>query len=128
MNKESGKPWNAPTTVSVHVVSRPDLGDINLLIRWVEAPYAESARNTTRLGYTTRRGVPIGFMLRIAGRWYRPRTVCYSNVGTTFVRSKRFPTLALGSVLVPNGKPSSNEDIAAWERRLLDASKAERKG
>jgi hypothetical protein len=111
--------------IEVNVIGRADLGSVTLPVKWKPACCRDDMRNRTVDGYTTRRGVPCGFVLFIAGRWRRPRVVQYSNAGTALIRSPRYvATLALGSVMVPNGKASSAEDIRSWEARIIRAKDA----
>jgi hypothetical protein len=110
-----------PKTIGVSLLG--ESRGVNLEIRESLASEYDKARNMTPEGYTTRRGIPVDFEVRIGGRWYRPRFVCYSNAGSTFIRSPRFVgTLVLSTFLAL--RASSAEEIAAWEARIIKGNKA----
>jgi len=48
-------------------------------------------------GYTKRSGAPTPLMVKIEGsnRWYRVYQVCFSNVGTNFIKTKENPFLLI---------------------------------
>lgn len=112
-----------PKTIGVSLLGESQ--GVNLEIRESLASEYDKARNTTPEGYTTRRGVPLDFKVRVGGRWYRPRLVCYSNAGSGFIRSSRFiGDLTLSAFFLSPGIPSSAEEIAAWEARVIKGNKA----
>lgn len=61
-------------------------------------PFASQARGMTRDGYTTRRGCPIGYMVRLEGetRWRRVYVWQFSNAGTCFINIKGEPHVLAG--------------------------------
>ncbi len=40
----------------------------------------------TRMGYGSR--LPTSWELRVWGRWYRVRAICYSNAGSAYIKHK----------------------------------------
>jgi hypothetical protein len=110
-------PATQPHTVYVYRIGETE--GVNLPITWNPLPREVCARQITRSGYTTKRGVPCGFTIVIGGRTYRPRVVCYSNMGSTFIQSDRFVDTLVCGTMIPHGKPSSAEDVQAWEARII---------
>jgi hypothetical protein len=66
-----------------------------------ESPFQGDFRQYMTVdGYTKRSGCPTDYMIQIEGsnRWYRVWTICTSNSGTLFIKTKQNPYLVVRSV------------------------------
>lgn len=62
---------------------------------FTEAKLKPVQENLTQLGYTSIKGSPSKFMIKIGSRWHRIYVLCFSNSASCFVRlkhGKRFLT------------------------------------